>query len=87
MPLQLRGCLAEQYRSLFLGRGLGRLEHGFDPSILLNPLVLLQIVDGHLPAFRGAENENTDMLLRGVEGPHRVLVTCAESVPVRDVNA
>ena len=74
MPLQLRGCLAEQYRSLFLGRGLGRLEHGFDPSILLNPLVLQQIINGHLPTFRGAENENTDMLLRGVEGPHRVLM-------------
>jgi hypothetical protein len=32
-----------------------------------------------LPAFRGAENENTDMLLRGVEGPHRVLVTAERS--------
>src|ERR1017187_10971006 len=69
MPLHLRGVHAEQQRNLLVGRGLGRLERVFDPPTLLSPLLLLQIVDGHLPAFRRAENENTEMLLCGVVSP------------------
>src|ERR1017187_5058871 len=86
VPLHLRACFAEQQRDLLVGRRLGRFERVFDPSTFLNPLVPLQIVDGHLPAFRGAENESTEMLLRGVVSPHEIplhrILTAAPRIAV-----
>ena len=51
-------------------RSLGGLERFFHLSALLQPLVPVNVVDRDLPAFWRAEDENSDMLLRGIKGSH-----------------
>jgi hypothetical protein len=86
VPLQLWGCLAEQKRGLSFGRSLGRSDRAFHLSTLLNPFMLQQIVNGHLPAFRGAQNESSEMPLRGVESSHEIpsdrILAAAERIAI-----